>query len=69
MKFYQKKYPISDTAEYVVDYVYENVGCGNFYFQLVRLSDNAILYANKDMNNIIVYCWKAGIAYNKVSFI
>lgn len=69
MKFYQKKYPISDTAEYVVDYVYENVEGENSYFQLVRLSDNAILYANKDRNNIIIYCWKAGIACNKVSFI
>lgn len=69
MKFYQKKYPISDTAEYVVDYVYDNVEGENFYFQLVRLPDNAILCAHKDKNDIIAYCWKVGIAYNKVSFI
>lgn len=52
MKLYQNKYPVSDCAEYVIDYVYDNVNGMNFYYQIVRLSDNAILYANPDVKHI-----------------
>lgn len=48
MKLYQEKYPISDDAKYVVDYVYDNPSGENYYYQIVRLCDNAILYANPD---------------------
>lgn len=69
MKFYQGKYPVSDNAEYVIDYVYDNpTGC-NFYYQIVRLSDEAILYANPDIKNVKIRCWKLGIPANKVSLI
>lgn len=37
MKLYDNKYPISDNAEYVVDYIYDNPSGANFYFQLIRL--------------------------------
>ena len=40
-KLYQSKYPIPDTAEYVVDYV--TMGDLSLaYYQLVRSSDNSI---------------------------
>lgn len=52
MKLYQEKYPISDDAKYVVDYVYDNPSGENYYYQIVRLSDNAILYANPDKKHI-----------------
>lgn len=69
MKMYQGKYPISDTAEYVVDYVYDNPSGANYYYQLVRLSDNAILCAHKEKNDIIIHCWNVGIEKSKVAFI
>ena len=69
MRHYQDKYPISDKAEYVIDYVYDNPSGASFYYQLVRLSDNAILFANQSIQNIYVHCWRYGIAYDKVSII
>ena len=69
MKLYQGKYPVSDNAKYVVDYVYDGEGEFNYYYQLVRLSDNAILYANKDRDNIILDCWERGINHKEVAFI
>ena len=69
MRLYQNKYPISDKAEYVIDYVYDNPSGANFYYQLVRLSDDAILFANQNLNNVMLHCWRYGIAYDKVSII
>ena len=69
MKLYDNKYPISDNAEYVVDYVYDNSNGANFYFQLVRLKDNAILCAHKSKTDIILHCWSVGIPKEKVAFI
>lgn len=57
MKFYQNKYPISDSVEYVIDYVCNNPSGENSYFQLVRLSDNAILYAAEEQTDVVMYCW------------
>ena len=68
-KLYNNKYTISDNAEYVVDYVYDNPSGANFYFQLVRLKDNAILCAHESQTDIIMYCWSAGIPKEKVAFI
>ena len=69
-KLYQNKYPIPATAKYVIDYVYDNApGEPNFYYQIVRIKDDAILYANADKNNIIAQCWKRGIPYNETAFI
>lgn len=69
MKLYQNKYPIADNAEYVIDYVYDNPSGENYYFQLVRLKDDAILASAKDQNTIFIHCWKYGIPYEKVSII
>lgn len=69
IKFYQNKYPVKGTAKYVVDYVYNNNGASNYYYQLVRLADNLILYANADRNNVCIYAWKTGIKFDEVSFI
>ena len=66
MRLYQNKYPISDNAKYVVDYVYQN-GLG--YYQLVRLVDNAILRSYLSVTDIIVDCWDLGIDRNDVAFI
>lgn len=69
MALYKDKYPIPNRSEYVVDYVYDNVSGENFYFQLVRLRDNAILCSYKSKLPIIVYCWQVGIPKEKVAFI
>lgn len=69
MKFYQNKYPISDNVEYVIDYIYDNPAGENYYYQLVRLCDNAILYASRNIDDIIVQCWRVGITKKQVSII
>lgn len=70
MKLYDNKYPISDNAEYVVDYIYDKPPAAQtFYFQLVRLKDNAILCARKSQTDIILHCWSVGIPKEKVAFI
>ena len=53
-------------AHYVIDYVYDNPGGINFYHQLVRQSDNAILYANENLDNVFLRCWELGIKHNDV---
>ena len=53
-------------AHYVIDYVYDNPGGINFYHQLVRQSDNAILYANENLDNVFLRCWELGIKQNDV---
>lgn len=67
-RLYQNKYPISDNAEYVVDYV--TTGNLSFaYYQLVRLSDDAILCSYPSFDDVIKHCWIAGISHSKVAFI
>lgn len=69
-KLFKNKYPIPATAKYVIDYVYDNApGEPNYYYQIVRVKDDAILYANADKNNVIAECWKRGIPYNETAFI
>ena len=68
MKLYQNKYPISDNIEYVIDYVC-NPSREDCYYQLVRLSDNAILYAAEDHTDVLVYCWSIGIEKNIIGLI
>ena len=53
-------------APYVIDYIYDNSGSINFYHQLVRQSDNAILYANESLDNVFLRCWELGIKRNDV---
>ena len=69
MKLYQNKYPVPDGTKYVVDYVYDGEGDFNYYYQLVRMKDGAILYANKDQNCVILDCWKRGLKFEEVAFI
>lgn len=69
-KLYQNKYPVPATAKYVIDYVYDRpYGELNFYYQIVRIENGTILYANPDRNNVIMECWKLGISYNETAFI
>ena len=53
-------------AHYVIDYIYDNPTGINFYHQLVRLSDDAILYANQNLGNVFLRCWELGIKQNDV---
>ena len=69
MKLFNGKYPVKDTAKYVVDYVYDNPNGINYYYQIVRIKDNAILYANPDRNNIVMEAWKMGLKFDEVSFV
>jgi hypothetical protein len=54
------------SSKYYIDYIYDNTIGVNFYHQLVRRSDEAILYANPDLNRVYVYCWSSGIDRNDV---
>ena len=69
MALYKGKYPIPNHSEYVIDYVYDNVSGENFYYQLVRLKDDAILCSYKNVISIKLYCWHVGITEQKVAFI
>lgn len=68
-KLFKNKYPISKDAEYVIDYVYENTIGANFYYQVVRIKDDMILYSNEDINIVMKWCWANNIPYNKTSII
>ena len=69
MKIYHKKYSISDTVKYVVDYVFNSEDSVDGYFQLVRVSDDAILFSASTQTLVIVHCWFLGISNLEVAFI
>jgi hypothetical protein len=50
-----------DESKYYIDYVSKNTTGENFYHQPVRRRDEAILYANRSINNVFVHCFKSGI--------
>jgi len=54
---------------YFIDYVcpVDAYGKQSFYFQLVRTKDCAILYANEDIQNVFVECWKMDISKKDVT--
>ena len=54
------------TTRYVIDYIYNNTSGINYYHQLVRRADNAILYANQSLDNVFIRCWELGIPCNEV---
>ena len=54
------------TTRYVIDYIHSNKTGINFYHQLVRCSDGAILYANQNLDNVFIRCWELGITCNDV---
>lgn len=50
------------TTKYYVDYVCEKTASDFItYFQLVRTIDEAILYANENLDNIFLHCFHIGI--------
>ncbi|MDR1459087.1 MAG: hypothetical protein LBI60_02610 [Bacteroidales bacterium] len=55
------------TRKYYIDYIYENTAGANFCHQLVRNSDKAILYANPNLDNVFLYCFKVGISAKDVT--
>ena len=69
MKLYKGKYPIPNHSEYVIDYVCDDVSGENYYLQLVRLKDDAILCSYKSIISVKLYCWDIGIPKQKVAFI
>lgn len=50
-----------EKSKYFIDYIYDNPSGHNFYHQLVRRKDNAILYDNPNLEFVFAYCFKAGI--------
>lgn len=70
----KKSMTTSETAQrtkttYFIEYVYpiDAYGKQSFYFQLVRTKDCAILYANDNINNVFIACWKMDIQHNDVT--
>ena len=53
-------------SKYYIDYIHSNTIGSNFYHQLVRRSDEAILYANPNLDNVKLRCWELGITCNEV---
>ena len=54
---------------YFIDYIYANTIGANFYYQLVRRTDGAILYANPKLENVQIECWKRCISVNEVEIL
>lgn len=54
---------------YFIEYVYpiDAYGKQSFYFQLVRTKDCVILYANENINNVFIACWKMDIPHKDVT--
>ena len=52
------------STPYFIEYVHENE---QFYFQLVRTKDQAILHANKRLYDLYAYCFSAGIAKEQIT--
>ena len=54
---------------YFIEYVQtiDAYGKQSFYFQLVRTKDCAILYANENINNVFIECWKMDISHKDVT--
>lgn len=57
------------STEYYIDYIYNNPSGANFYHQLVRTKDEAILYANPNLDYVKLECWKRGISINQVTIL
>jgi hypothetical protein len=55
--------------KYFIDYIYNNTIGENFYHQLVRRADNAILYANKNLDYVKLHCWELGISTKDVEIL
>ena len=55
--------------KYFIDYIYNNSIGSNYYHQLVRRVDNAILYANPVLENVELYCWQLGINKDDVEIL
>jgi hypothetical protein len=53
-------------APYYIDYIYNNPSGENFYYQLVRRRDDAILYANPNLDCVKVRCWELGISKDDI---
>ena len=66
---YHNKYLIPDSAKYVVDYVFNLDDSVDSYFQLVRVSDDAILFSASSTLLVIAYCWQLCISKHDVVFI
>lgn len=52
------------STPYFIEYVHENE---QFYFQLVRTKDQAILYANPDLQYVYAHCFSAGITREQIT--
>lgn len=58
-------------TKYFIDYVYpvDAYGHQSFYHQLVRTADNAILYANQNLDYVKIECWNRGINKQEVTIL
>ncbi len=68
MRLYHSKYPISESTEYVIDYIYDSCSSTQYY-QLVRVKDDAILLSSEFLTDLMLACWYRDIPKSKVSII
>lgn len=51
-------------TKYFIQYVHNNK---QWYYELIRTADLAILYANEDENNVKLHCWVNNIPASEVT--
>ena len=57
-------------TKYYIDWKCEKYqGNFNAYHQIVRSADDAILYANENLDNIFLYCFHAGISKDDITIL
>ena len=54
MKAHYEISPVTDSRDFVL------------YYQIIRRKDDAILYANEDLNNCCLQAWALGLNYHDV---
>jgi hypothetical protein len=54
-------------SKYYIDYIHSNRMGSNFYHQLVRRQDEAILCAYHNLDLVYAHCFKAGINRSDVA--
>ena len=53
-------------TKYYIDYIYDKHYGANYYYQLVRTKDDAILYANENLDYVKIRCRELGIPKEEI---
>ena len=59
----------AERTTYYIDYIHDKGNTTEPYFQLVRRRDEAILYANANLDFVKLRCWELGISKDDIVFL